>query len=189
LVLTGSPSNVAPKRYGGKDPREGVLQDERRDSTTLDLVKSAVASGVPTFCVCRGFQELNVPFGGTLLQHIHEVEGRADHREDKSAPLEVQYGPAHEIAVKEGGLLAKIVRERTFRVNSLHSQGIDRLALRLHADAVSPDGQVEAVSMQDAKSFLLGVQWHPEWRWSENPVSRGIFAAFGDALRAPRSVG
>jgi len=184
LLLTGSPSNVAPKRYGGNDPRDGVLQDERRDATALDLVKVAVANGVPTFCVCRGFQELNVAFGGTLHQHIQEVEGRADHREDKTASLDVQYGPAHEVAVREGGLLSRIVRERTFKVNSLHSQGIDLLAPQFHADAVSPDGQIEAVSMPGAKSFLLGVQWHPEWRWSENPVSREIFTAFGDALRA-----
>jgi len=184
LLLTGSPSNVAPKSYGGNDPRDGVLQDERRDATALDRGKVAVANGVPTFCVCRGFQELNVAFGGTLHQHIQEVEGRADHREDKTAPLDVQYGPAHEVAVRDGGLLSRIVRERTFKVNSLHSQGIDLLAPQFHADAVSPDGQIEAVSMPGAKSFLLGVQWHPEWRWSENPVSREIFTAFGDALRA-----
>lgn len=184
LLLTGSPSNVAPKRYGGREPRDGVLQDERRDATALDLVKAAVAKGVPTFCVCRGFQELNVAFGGTLHQHVQEVEGRADHREDKNATLDVQYGPAHDVHVKDGGLLARIVRERTFKVNSLHSQGIDRLAPQLHADAVSPDGQIEAVSMPGHQSFLLGVQWHPEWRWSENPVSREIFAAFGEVLRA-----
>jgi len=186
LLLTGSPSNVAPKLYGGATPRDGVLQDERRDATALDLVREAVAKGTPTFCVCRGFQELNVAFGGTLHQHIAEVEGRSDHREDKAASLDVQYGPAHDVSVAAGGLLAKIVRERTFKVNSLHSQGIDRLAPSLHADAVAPDGQIEAVSMPRAKSFLLGVQWHPEWRWSENPVSREIFAAFGKALRAAR---
>ena len=189
LLLTGSPSNVAPRHYGGAAPRDGVLQDERRDATALDILKAAVANNVPTFCVCRGFQELNVAFGGTLHQHVQEVEGRADHREDKNAPLDDQYGPAHEVQVKEGGLLAKIVRKRTFSVNSLHSQGIDRLAPLLHADAVSPDGQIEAVSMPGAKSFLLGVQWHPEWRWSENPVSREIFAAFGSALRAASRAG
>jgi putative glutamine amidotransferase len=186
LLLTGSPSNVAPKRYGGTNPRDGVMQDERRDATALDLVKEAVAKGVPTFCVCRGFQELNVAFGGTLHQHVAEVEGRSDHREDKAASLDMQYGPAHDVSVAAGGLLAKIVRERTFKVNSLHSQGIDRLAPSLHTDAVAPDGQIEAVSMPGAKSFLLGVQWHPEWRWSENLVSREIFAAFGKALREKR---
>src|SRR5580693_8797620 len=183
LLLTGSPSNVAPKLYGGPAPREGVLQDERRDAISLDLLKAAVAAGMPVLCVCRGFQELNVAFGGTLHQHVQEVAGRLDHREDKSARLDVQYGPAHDVAIQKGGLLAKILRERTIKVNSLHSQGVDRLAPTLHADAVAPDGQIEAVSLPGAKAFLLGVQWHPEWRWSENPVSREIFAAFGNALR------
>ena len=184
LLLTGSPSNVAPRHYGGPGPREGVLQDEHRDRTTLPLLPAAIEKGVPVFCVCRGFQELNVAFGGTLHQHVEEVAGRSDHREDKAAALETQYGPAHEVRVAEGGLLARIVRERTFSVNSLHSQGIDRLAPALHADALAPDGQIEAVSMAAAKGFLLGVQWHPEWRWHENPVSRELFAAFGQALKA-----
>ena len=183
LMITGSPSNVAPRRYGGPLAREGVLQDENRDATTLSLIAAAAENGTPMLCVCRGFQELNVAFGGTLYQHIHEEPGFNDHRENKDAPLEEQYGPAHEVRVVEGGLLAKIVRERSFRVNTLHSQGIAKLAPRLHADAIAPDGIVEAVSMPGAKGFLLGLQWHPEWRWHENPQSRAIFAAFGASLR------
>lgn len=182
LLLTGSPSNVAPTRYGGEPPRTGVVQDERRDETSLALLRAAVARAIPALCICRGFQELNVAFGGTLHQHIHEAEGRSDHREDKTAGLDVQYGPAHEVVVSEGGLLAQIVEPRKFMVNSLHSQGIERLAPVLHADATAPDGTVEALSMPGASGFLLGVQWHPEWRWSENAVSRAIFAAFGKAL-------
>jgi putative glutamine amidotransferase len=184
LLFTGSPSNVAPKHYGGPAPREGVLQDEHRDATTLPLLKAAIERGLPVICLCRGFQELNVAFGGTLHQHVEEVPGRSDHREDKHASLDVQYGPAHEVRVSEGGLLVKVTEERSFRVNSLHSQGIDRIAAALHADAVAPDGTIEAVSMPKAKGFLLGVQWHPEWRWRESAVSRNIFAAFGDAVRA-----
>jgi putative glutamine amidotransferase len=187
LLLTGSPSNVAPKLYGGAPPREGVLQDEHRDATTLALLKSAIATGVPVLCLCRGFQELNVAYGGTLLQHVHEVAGRSDHREDRSAPLDVQYGPAHDVRVAEGCLLERIVGTRSFRVNSLHSQGVDRLAPSLHADAVAQDGQIEAISMPAAKGFVLGVQWHPEWKWAENPVSRAIFAAFGKAVRDSKS--
>ena len=182
LLFTGSPSNVSPKRYGGPAPREGVMQDEHRDATTLPLLEAAIARGTPTLCVCRGFQELNVALGGTLYQHIQEVPGRMDHREDKDAPLDVQYGPVHDVTVANDGLLAKIVSEKHFRVNSLHSQGIDRIAASLHADAVAPDGQIEAVSMPKAKGFLLAVQWHPEWKWRDNPQSREIFAAFGKAL-------
>lgn len=183
LLFTGSPSNVSPRRYGGPAPRDGVMQDENRDATTLPLLEAAIARGVPTLCVCRGFQELNVALGGTLHQHIQEQPGRMDHREDKGAPLDTQYGPAHDVRVAEGGLLAKLVVERSFLVNSLHSQGVDKLAPSLHADAAAPDGQIEAVSMPGAKGFLLGLQWHPEWRWRDDPVSREIFAAFGRALR------
>jgi putative glutamine amidotransferase len=184
LLFTGSPSNVAPKLYGGAAPRPGVLQDAFRDATTLPLLNAAIALGKPVLCICRGFQELNVALGGTLYQHVEEVPGRRDHREAKDAPLEVQYGPAHDVTVQEGGLLAGWVRERSFAVNSLHSQGIDRLAPSLRAEAVAPDGQIEAVSMPAARGFLFAAQWHPEWAYRDNPVSRAIFAAFGQALRA-----
>ena len=183
LFFTGSPSNVSPKHYDGAPPREGVWQDEYRDATALPLLKAAIEAGVPTFCVCRGFQELNVALGGTLFQHLQEVEGRLDHREDKHATLDVQYGPAHEVRVAEGGLLEKLVAGKSFRVNSLHSQGIDRLAQSLFAEATAPDGTIEAVSMPAARGFLLGVQWHPEWKWRENPISARLFSAFGDAVR------
>jgi putative glutamine amidotransferase len=182
FLFTGSVSNVAPKHYGGAAPREGVLQDERRDDTTLPLLKAAIAAGKPVLCVCRGFQELNVAFGGTLHQHVQEVPGRSDHRENTEAPLEQQYAPVHSISVNPGCLLADILGAGIFQVNSLHGQGIDKLAPKLHADAVAPDGTVEAISMPDAKGYLLGVQWHPEWRWSEDEVSTAIFESFGDAL-------
>ena len=183
FLFTGSPSNVSPHHYGGASPREGVLLDRKRDSTTLPLLKAAIESGVPVLCLCRGFQELNVAFGGSLHQHVEEIEGRLDHRENKNANLDVQYGPAHDVRVTDGGLLSRLFGPTSFKVNSLHAQGIDRLAPPLHADAVAPDGTVEAVSMPGTKGFLLGLQWHPEWRWRENETSRAIFAAFGAALR------
>ena len=184
LLFVGSPSNVSPRHYGGSPARNPSSLDERRDATALPLVRAAVRADKPVLCICRGFQELNVALGGTLHQHVHEVAGRLDHREPETAPLDEQYGPAHTVTVAEGGLLARIVAARAFEVNSLHSQGIDRLAPPLHADAVAPDGQIEAVSMPRARGFLLGVQWRPEWRWAENDVSRTIFAAFAEALRA-----
>jgi putative glutamine amidotransferase len=183
FLFTGSRSNVSPRTYAGDPPRDGVLLDEHRDRTTLSLLKGAVERGVPVLCVCRGFQELNVALGGSLHQHMHEIVGRLDHREAKVVELDVQYRPAHAVNVADDGLLARLISKRTFLVNSLHSQGIDRLSPLLHADATAPDGTIEAVSMPCAKGFLLGVQWHPEWRWRENAVSRAIFAAFGSALR------
>lgn len=183
LFFTGSPSNVSPAHYQGPPPREGVLQDALRDATTLPLLTAAIAAGKPVFCVCRGFQELNVALGGTLFQHLYEVPGRFDHREDKQAPLDVQYGPAHDVTVADGGILARLIPEKTFRVNSLHGQGIDRLAPTLFAEAIAPDGTIEAVSLPSARGFVLGVQWHPEWKWQDNSQSRALFSAFAGALR------
>jgi putative glutamine amidotransferase len=182
ILFTGSPSNVAPMHYGGPAPRGGTMLDENRDRLTLPLMRAAAERGTPILCLCRGFQEMNVAFGGTLHQHLHEVEGRADHREDYSAPLEVQYGPRHEVRVLPGGVLARLGVPETFKVNSLHSQGIDRLAPGLRAEAKAPDSTIEAISRDGA--FALGVQWHPEWRFWDNPVSRAILSAFGEAAAA-----
>jgi len=181
LLLSGAASDVSPRLYGGGAPRKGVPLDERRDSTAVPLLQRAIEAGKPVLCICRGFQEFNVALGGTLHREVHEVPGRFDHRE-KGTALDEQYGPAHTVTVAEGGLLARIVPRRSFKVNSLHGQGIDKLAPPLFADAAAPDGQIEAVSMPRAKGFLLGVQWHPEWRWAENEISRAIFAAFGEAI-------
>lgn len=181
ILLTGSPSNVAPKRYGGTPPREGVTQDERRDATTLPLIRAIVDHGTPLLAVCRGFQELNVAFGGTLHQHVEEVPGRMDHREDKTAPLDVQYAPIHDVTL--AGTLERIAGTKQIKVNSLHGQGIDRLGAGLVAEATAPDGQIEGVRVKDARAFALGVQWHPEWRFWEDDFSKALFAAFGEAMR------
>ncbi|MEI7712184.1 MAG: gamma-glutamyl-gamma-aminobutyrate hydrolase family protein [Rhodospirillales bacterium] len=182
IILTGSRSNVHPDFYDGPPHAEGTWEDQARDRMTLPLIKAAVARGVPLLAICRGFQELNVALGGTLHQHVHDIPGRMDHRENENAPLDIQYGPAHAVAVTPGGMLARLTGAQTFQVNSLHHQGIDRLAPGLVVEGVAPDGQIEAVSMPEAKGFLLGLQWHPEWRWVENPQSRAMFTAFGAAL-------
>ena len=184
LLFTGSASNVAPHRYGGHEPRDPKLLDEARDAVTLPLMRIAESSGMPMFCICRGFQELNVAFGGTLDQHLNELDGFTDHSVgDRKRSLERQYGPVHDVIVTPGGVLDRLVGMERFPVNSLHSQGIDRMARRLTKEAIAPDGAIEAVSMPDAKSFLLGVQWHPEWRHWEDPVSKAMLTAFGDAVR------
>lgn len=184
ILLTGSPSNVAPRRYGGPAPRDSVLQDERRDATTLPLIRHIVDRGVPLLALCRGFQELNVAYGGTLHQHVEEVEGRLDHREDKHQPLDVQYAPVHDVHLTPGGRLEAIAGLGTIKVNSLHGQGIDRVGHGLAVEAVAPDGTIEAVRVRNAANFALGVQWHPEWRFWENPFSTALFKAFGQALHA-----
>jgi putative glutamine amidotransferase len=184
LLLTGSPSNVAPHRYGGPEARASTLLDEARDATSFSLIGKALATGVPLLAICRGFQELNVALGGTLHQHLEELPGRIDHRANPADPVERQYAPVHPVAVTPGGALSTITGLSSFDVNSLHSQGIDRLAPGLVADAQAPDGTVEAVWLKEAGGFALGVQWHPEWELRKNRVSQAIFTAFGDAIRS-----
>jgi putative glutamine amidotransferase len=186
FLFTGAPSNVNPARYGGHAPRDPALLDLARDAASLPLLIAAIAAGKPVLAICRGFQELNVALGGTLFQHVQEQPGRMDHREDETAPVDIQFGPAHPITIAPGGLLARIAGAGLFTVNSLHNQGVDRLAPPLQAEAVAPDGQIEAVSMPGSPGFVLGVQWHPEWRWSENGLSRAIFGAFGNALKCSK---
>jgi putative glutamine amidotransferase len=184
LMLTGSPSNVAPHHYDGPPPREGNEDDHDRDATTLPLIRAAIDRGLPLFAICRGIQELNVALGGSLNQHVQELEGRIDHRSDKTVPHHERYEVAHDVALTPGGLLAGIFDgAASIPVNSLHGQGIDRLADRLVVEATAPDGTIEAVCVADAPGFALGVQWHPEWRVLENPYSMRLFTAFGAACR------
>jgi putative glutamine amidotransferase len=183
LLFTGSPSNVEPQRYRGPPSAPGTLHDPARDATTLPLIRKAVQAGVPVLGICRGFQEMNVAFGGTLHQKLHEVPGHIDHRDDESQPLEVQYGPAHDVTLEPGGVLRGLASSDRIRVNSLHNQGIDRLGAELAVEARAPDGVIEAFRVRAAQTFALAVQWHPEWQVMSNPFSRALFAAFGQASR------
>lgn len=181
VLLTGSPSNVEPHHYGGSQSRAGTAHDAARDATTLPLIRHTIDRGVPLFAICRGLQEVNVALGGTLHQLVHEVEGRWDHRSPKSPDTDINYAPAHHIDIVEGGLLDRLLGERRVMVNSLHAQGVDRLAPRARLEAVAEDGQVEAFSVPDAPAFALALQWHPEHRALENPVSMKLFDAFASA--------
>ncbi len=181
LLLTGSASNVEPYHYGGPASRPGTLHDPNRDATTLPLIPRAVAAGLPVLAICRGFQEMNVAYGGRLHQHLYEVPGFMDHREDESQPLEVQYGPAHEVLLEPGGELQKIAGTDRLKVNSLHWQGVDTLGQGLTVEARAPDGVIEAFSVAGSKAFSMGLQWHPEWQFAKDPFSRALFAAFGTA--------
>jgi putative glutamine amidotransferase len=183
LLFTGSPSNVEPHRYEGPPSAPGTLHDSARDATTLPLIRKAVLAGVPVFGICRGFQEMNVAFGGTLHQKLHEVPGHLDHRDDESQPLEVQYGPAHDVTLEPDGVLRSLAASERVRVNSLHNQGIDRLGPELAVEARAPDGVIEAFRVRAARRFAVAVQWHPEWQVMSNPFSRALFAAFGAASR------
>ncbi|MGV8899674.1 MAG: gamma-glutamyl-gamma-aminobutyrate hydrolase family protein [Burkholderiaceae bacterium] len=184
VMLTGSPSNVHPSHFGQTVHNPALPLDAARDATTLPLIRAALERGLPLFAICRGMQEVNVALGGTLHQALHENVGFNDHREDKNLPHEDQYGPIHAVTLTPGGLMAQVLDGVTrVLVNSLHGQGIDRLAPGLRVEAVAEDGLVEAYSVANASGFALAVQWHPEWHVTENPVSMKLYAAFGAACR------
>jgi putative glutamine amidotransferase len=184
LLLTGSRSNVEPHNYDGEPSREGTAHDAQRDATTLPLIRAAVAANLPVLAICRGIQELNVALGGTLHQLVHEVPGRRDHRSIPGTTEEKYSHPAHPLALTSGGLFERLAAgSAEITVNSLHAQGIDRLAPGLIVEAVAPDGQIEGVRVEGAE-FVVGVQWHPEFRIADNAFSTALFAAFGAACRA-----
>lgn len=182
VLLTGSPSNVEPHHYSGPPSDPGTLHDPHRDATVLPMIQRIVRSGMPLLAICRGFQEMNVAFGGTLWQKLHEVEGYNSHRENEDAPLDEQYGPAHEVELVRGGALHRLAGVDRMQVNSLHSQGVQTLGRDLEIEARAPDGVIEAFRVRNAP-FALAVQWHPEWKFQNNPFSCALFAGFGQAAR------
>ncbi len=184
VLLTGSPSNVHPSHFGQEVHNPALPLDQARDALTLKLIKATIQAGKPLLAICRGFQELNVALGGSLHQAVQEVAGKQDHREDKHLSLDEQYAVSHLVKLKPDGKLAGILGVSELMVNSLHGQGVNRLADGLEAEAYAEDGLIEAVTVKDAKAFALGVQWHPEWKVMNNPHYLAIFKAFGAACKA-----
>lgn len=195
LMLTGSYTNVLPSRYGAAREPENTRDDLDRDHAAMLWLPLALARRLPLLAICRGFQELNVAFGGTLHQAVQRVPGRQDHREPSGTKAE-QYAASHDIEVRPGGCLARLYGDAgdsetgkagplTAKVNSVHQQGIDRLGEGLLVEAVAPDGLIEAISVADAPGFTLAVQWHPEWETAKNPLYDAIFRGFADACQRP----
>ncbi|WP_280552380.1 gamma-glutamyl-gamma-aminobutyrate hydrolase family protein [Halomonas sp. 25-S5] len=180
LLLTGSYTNVEPQRYGAERAPENTRDDPHRDAAALGWIPAALDLGLPLLGICRGFQELNVAFGGTLHQAVQRVPGMLDHREPEG-DREAKYAPSHDITLVPGGRLAALYPEPLSRVNSLHQQGIAELGPGLVAEAVAPDGLVEAISVTGAPGFALAVQWHPEWKPCEHPLYDALFRAFAAA--------
>jgi putative glutamine amidotransferase len=156
----------------------------------LPLIREAVRAGLPLLAICRGIQELNVALGGTLHQRVQELPGKIDHRMPRGDDVsrDDQYAARHPLKLTPGGYFAKLLGTEEIMVNSLHAQAIDRPAERLTIEAVSPDGIVEAVTVKAARGFAVGVQWHPEYKLLENPVSRQLFSAFGDEVHARAAI-
>ena len=186
VLLTGSPSNVHPSRFGEAVYDASLPLDALRDDWVLELIPRTLERGVPLFGICRGFQETNVALGGSLHQAVQEVAGRSDHRAPVDVPAEQAYGLAHAVVVEPGGVLASVVDLASFDVNSVHGQGVNRLADGLRVEARAPDGLVEAFSVERASGFNLCVQWHPEWQAADNPISLRLFKAFGAACQSFR---
>jgi putative glutamine amidotransferase len=189
IILTGSRSNVQPTLYDGPPHAEGTPEDPARDGTTLPLIRAAVLRGVPLLAICRGFQELNVALGGSLHQRLQDLPDRMDHSTPMQPAAKVRQGKAHAVRLTPGGWLHRLAVTTEIAVNSLHNQGIDRLAPGLVIEGVAPDGTIEAVRVvstaaRPVPGFAAGVQWHPEYDWPTDPLSRAIFAQFGDMVRA-----
>src|SRR3954463_3171697 len=190
ILLTGARANGHPTRFGVEPHPAHEPYDDARDALALALVEACVARGVPLLGVCRGFQEMNVAFGGSLHPEIRELPGRMNHRMPRLANGEIHPDPLvifadrHDVTLTPGGTFAKILGCSTIRVNSLHGQGIDRPGERIVVEGVAEDGTIEAIRVADAPGFALGVQWHAEYDPQKNPVNRKLFEAFGQALQA-----
>ncbi len=190
ILLTGARANVHPARFRAEPNPKHEPYDEGRDALALSLVEACVARGVPLFGVCRGFQEMNVAFGGSLHPEIRELPGRMNHRMPRLETGEIHPDPTvifadrHDVSLVPGGAFARILGRETIRVNSLHGQGILEPGERVVVEGVAEDGTIEAIRIADAPGFALGVQWHAEYDPQANAVNRALFQAFGEALIA-----
>ena len=184
VVLPGSPANIDPRYFQQSVTDPSLPLDPRRDALTLALVRSCVSLVVPILGICRGFQEINVALGGSLHQQVHDVPGKADHRENKRLSYDAQYQPSHAIELINDPTVRAWAGGETVMVNSLHGQGVDRLAQSLEPLAHAPDGTVELFRVKGAQTFAYGTQFHPEYQSWEYPFYEAIFRSFGDACRA-----
>ncbi len=190
VLLTGARANVHPTRFGCEPHPRYEPYDQQRDALSLALIEVCVERGVPPFGICRGFQEMNGAFGGSLHPEIRELPGRVNHRMPRletgeiHPDLDVIFGDRHDVHLVAGGAFAKLLGCDTIRVNSLHGQGILDPGQRIVIEGVADDGTVEAIRIADAPGFALGVQWHAEYDPQNNPVNRALFGAFGKAVTA-----
>ena len=194
ILLTGGRANVHPRRFGVEPHPKHEPYDERRDDIALALVEACVERGVPLFGICRGLQEMNVAYGGSLHPEIRELPGRVNHRMPRLETGEphpddaVVYGDRHDVRLTPGGAFATILGRDCIRVNSLHGQGILDPGKRIVIEGVADDGTIEAIRIADAPGFALGVQWHAEYDPQRNPINRALFQAFGEAVSARQRV-
>ena len=183
FLLTGGRPNVHPEEYGEAATAAHGDFDRARDAIALELVRACVDRGQPFFGVCRGFQEVNVAMGGTLYPEIRELPGRMNHRMPPEGTMEEKFELRHDVTFTEGGVFHGVMGAQKVRTNTLHGQGIKQPGSRIVIDGHADDGTPEAIYVDGAPGFTLSVQWHPEWNAAQDPVSRTLFTAFGDAVR------
>lgn len=184
FIFTGGRPNVHPEEYGEDETDAHGTFDRNRDKLVLPLIRACVAAGQPILGICRGFQEVNVAFGGSLYPEIRDLPGRDNHRMPPDGTLEEKFAMRHEITFGENGPFHRMMGSQKVMTNSLHGQGIKIPGDRIVVDGYAPDGTPEAIFVKDAPGFTYSVQWHPEWQAAKDVVSRPLFAAFGDACRA-----
>ncbi len=184
FLFTGGRPNVHPEEYGEPATDAHGDFDRARDSLTLRLIRDCVSNGQPILAICRGFQELNVAMGGSLYPEIRDLPGRMNHRMPPDGTIEEKFALRHDVTLTEGGVFHRIFGASVVRTNTLHGQGIKRVGDRIVVDGRAEDGTEEAIYVEGAPGFALGVQWHPEYQAAEDPVSRPLFQAFGSAVRA-----
>lgn len=183
FLLTGGRPNVHPSEYGEEEtPAHGTFE-RARDAITLPLVRACVERGQPFLGICRGFQEVNVAMGGTLYPEIRDLPGRMNHRMPPEGTIEEKFELRHSVRFTPGGVFHRLMGAEEVMTNSLHGQGINRAGARIAIDGYAPDGTPEALFVRDAPGFTLSVQWHPEWNAVDDPVSRPLFRAFGEAAQ------
>ena len=183
FLLTGGRPNVHPEEYGEPETDAHGTFDRARDAIVLPLVRACVERGQPFFGVCRGFQEVNVAMGGTLYPEIRDLPGRMNHRMPPDGTMEEKFELRHDVTFTDGGVFHGVMGGTIVRTNTLHGQGIKQPGARIVIDGYAEDGTPEAIYVQGAAGFTLAVQWHPEWNAADDPVSRPLFSAFGDAVR------
>ncbi|MEM9524461.1 MAG: gamma-glutamyl-gamma-aminobutyrate hydrolase family protein [Pseudomonadota bacterium] len=184
FVFTGGRPNVHPEEYGESETEAHGDFDRARDGITLPLIRECAEVGLPFLAICRGFQEVNVAFGGSLHPEIRELPGRMNHRMPPDGTLEEKFALRHVVTFTDGGVFHRLMGAREMMTNTLHGQGVKVAGQRFVIDGRAADGTPEAAYIKDAPGFTLSVQWHPEWNACEDPVSRPLFSAFGDAVRA-----
>ena len=184
FLLTGGRPNVHPSEYGEEETEAHGTFDRCRDAITLPLIRACVERGQPFLGVCRGFQEVNVAMGGTLWPEIRDLPGRMNHRMPPDGTLDEKFALRHMVSFTPGGVFARLLGADAVMTNSLHGQGIKTPGSRIVIDGTAPDGTPEAIYVKDAPGFTLSVQWHPEYNAAADPVSRLLFHAFGEAVRA-----